>query len=347
MANPKSYKVRFIEPGIMSYQDQDQGVVLVSKEALDNMGPSFRNCPVIFVPEHHNDQDKETAFNFEDIGSNPAAGIVTTIPAWGDDGWQWVEMSVWDEDAQNAIEKGFSVSCAYEPDEDHTGGIWHELEYDREVVNGKYMHMAIVPRPRYEGSRILANSKGGPGMGLFGIKPKANAAMPAKPEPEKKPEAAAGGEQKPVLVNDDTSVDVNGTPVPLYELIEKYQMSQGASGGEAQTLTPEDEVSLPDGTKVKVADLIAAYGAGAEAADTLQNAEAPTDTKGEASVDEKKQLSNSASSVAKRQVNTALKNAASKDTGFDPRGEGMDTEADRLARGHARYSLPVKQGGKK
>jgi len=121
-------------------------------------------------------------------------------------------------------------------------------------------------------------------------------------------------------------------------------MSQGASGGEAQTLTPEDEVSLPDGTKVKVADLIAAYGGGAEAADPLNNAEEAQDTAGESAVDEKKQLSNSA---APRKVNTALKNAASKDTGFDPRGEGMDTEADRLARGHARYSLPVKQGGKK
>jgi hypothetical protein len=328
----------------MSYQDQDQGVVLVSKEALDNMGPSFRNCPVIFVPEHHNDQDKETAFNFEDIGSNPAAGIVTTIPAWGDDGWQWVEMSVWDEDAQNAIEKGFSVSCAYEPEEAHTGGIWHELEYDREVVNGKYMHMAIVPRPRYEGSRILANSKGGPGMGLFGIKPKANAAMPAKPEPEKKPEAAAGGEQKPVLVNDDTSVDVNGASVPLYKLIEAFMMKQGASGGEAQTLTPEDEVSLPDGTKVKVADLIAAYGGGAEAepADPLQNAETVQDVVAEKPNDEKKQLSNSAG----RKVNTALKNAAARGMDADPR-EGMDTQADRLARGHARYSIPVKQGGNK
>lgn len=337
MANPKSYRVRFIEPGIMSYQDQDQGVVLVSKEALDLMGPSFRNCPVIFVPEHHNDQDKDTAFNFEDIGSNPAAGIVTTIPTWGDDGWQWVEMSVWDEAAQNAIEKGFSVSCAYEPEEDPEGGVWHELDYDRAVVNGRYMHMAIVPRPRYEGSRILANSKGGP-MGLFGIKPKekVNAAPPAAPAKE------PDGDEKPVMLNDDAEVDVNGTPVPLHELMAAYMEKQGT--GEPAALADEDVVQLPDGQKVTIADLKASYSGGGEGGvEALENAEAPQDVTAAPVVDEKKQLSNSA---PKRVVNAALKNAASRGDATDPRGEGMDTQADRIARGSARYSLPVKQGGK-
>lgn len=327
---PKSYKVRFIEPGIMSYQDQDNGVVLVSKEALDRMGPSFRNCPVIFVPEHHNDQDKDTAFNFDDIGSNPAAGIVTTVPTWGDDGWQWVEMSVWDEEAQNAIERGFSVSCAYEPEEDPTGGIWHELEYDREIVDGKYMHMAIVPRPRYEGSRILANSKGGPSMGLFGIKKKEPEVMPNVAAPEEKPDA---------MLNDDAEVDVNGTPVPLHELMAAYMEKQGT--GEPESLSDDDVVQLPDGQKVSIAELKASYSGGE--AEPLENAEAPQDTVAEPVVDEKKQLSNSA---PVRKVNAALKNAASKASAFDPRGEGMDTQASRIARGKARYSLPVKQGGK-
>lgn len=319
----------------MSYQDQGQGVVLVSKEALDLMAPSFRNCPVIFVPEHHNDQDGATAFNFEDIGSNPAAGIVTTIPHWGEDGWQWVEMSVWDEDAQNAIEKGFSVSCAYEPEEDPSGGIWHELEYDRAVVNGRYMHMAIVPRPRYEGSRILANSKGGP-MGLFGIKPKekANAAPPAAPERE------PDGDEKPVMLNDDAEVDVNGTPVPLHELMAAYMEKQGT--GEPAALADDDVVQLPDGQKVTIADLKASYSGGG--GEPLENAEAPQDVTAEPVVDEKKQLSNSA--PKKRVVNAALKNAAARGDTADPRGEGMDTQADRIARGAARYSLPVKQGGK-
>lgn len=333
---PKSYKVRFIEPGIMSYADSGAGVVLVSKEALDKMASTFRNCPVIFVPEHHNDADKENSFNFENIGANQAAGIVTGVPFWGDDGWQWVELSVWDEDAQRAFdEQGYSVSCAYEPMQDNTGGIWHELPYDAEVVDGKYMHMAIVPKPRYEGSIVLANSKGGNALDFF---KKKNAAPPV---PEKKAVPLAGKETpeeekaEKAVVNDDTMIDVGGTPVPLHELVAKYEETKG---GGAMPIADEDEVGLSDGSRVTLAELKAAWGGGAGEGENLENAEAPQDVKGEAVVDEKKQLANSA--PAKKAVNSALKNAAGRDTGFNL-GDNIDSESKRLERGTARYSLPV------
>lgn len=336
---PKSYKVRFIEPGIMSYTDSGAGVVLVSKEALDKMAPTFRNCPVIFVPEHHNDADKENSFNFENIGANQASGIVTGLPFWGDDGWQWVEMSVWDEQAQHALDEGYSVSCAYEPMQDNTGGIWHELPYDAEVVDGKYMHMAIVPKPRYEGSMVLANSKGGNALNIF----KKKNAVPAEPE-KAKPFAGkeTPAEEKAELVNDDTMIDVNGTPVPLHELVAKYEESKG---GGAQPVADEDEIGLSDGSKVTLAELKAAYGAGGgSGGENLENAEEPQDTKGEPVVDEKKQLANSA--PAKKTVNAALKNAASKEGGMSL-GDNIDSESKRLERGTARYSLPVSgRGGK-
>lgn len=351
---PKAYKFRFIEPGIISYADQNLGIVLVSKEALDNMAPSFKGCPVIFVPEHHDDSDKETAFNFEDLGANPPSGIVSGTPYWGDDGWQWVDGLIWDEGAISAIDtQDYNVSCAYMPEETSDGGIWHELDYDSAVVNGKYMHMAIVPRPRYEGSRILANSKGGlKNMGLFGIKPKdkTNAAPPAPPKaapaaPAKEPDGDEGGSEKPVMVNDDAEVDVNGTPVPLHELIAAYMESQG---GAPAALADEDTVQLPDGTKVTVADLKAAYGAGGESAgapeepeESMTNAEAPTDTNAELPNQVKKN-----SAPAKRTVNAALRNAAgrSEDNSFV---NDVDSETNRLARGSARYTIPAKNGGNK
>jgi hypothetical protein len=341
MAGPKSFKTRFIEPGIVSYDDQEAGTVLVSKEALDLMAPTFRGCPVIFVPEHHNDTDKETAFDFGDVEAEKAQGVVSGMPYWGDDGWQWVDLLVWDQDAIKAIEKGFSVSCAYIVDETGEGGEWHQIPYDESVTNGHYMHMAIVPRPRYEGSQILANSKGGHKVALF--KPKKNA-MPV--EPEKKP---VEEKDEGMLMNDDTSVDVNGTPVPLYELIEAYKMKMGAGNTPSQ-LTPEDTVEVEGFGSVKVADLIAAYGPGGEGAgeeEPLENAEPPQDVTGEKPVDEKKQMSNAAPAKPEpRKVNPALKNAAKKtEGGFDPRGE-VDSETKRLERGRTRYTLPVKNGGK-
>lgn len=340
---PKSYKAKFIEPGIISYNDSGAGTVLVSRDALDRMAPTFKGCPVIFIPEHHDESDKDTAFNFDDVGANPPSGIVSGAPYWGDDGWQWVDMLIWDDSAVENIDKGFSVSCAYTPNETAEGGKWHELLYDEEVLNGEYMHMAIVPRPRYEGSQILANSKGGPSVALFGIgKKNAEPAAPAaKPEP-----ALPKKEEEPkAMLNDDATVDVNGTPVPLYELIEKYQMSKG-SGNVPQALTPEDEVALPDGSKVKVSELIAVYGAGEGAEEPMANAEPPQDVKAEPAVDEARQVrANAAPAKPKPQVNQALKNAVNK-SGDPGQIGGIDSEATRLDRGKARYSIPVKQGGK-
>jgi hypothetical protein len=249
-------------------------------------------------------------------------------------------MLVWDEAAAENIDNGFSVSCAYLVDDTAPGGKWHDLLYDEEITNGHYMHMAIVPRPRYEGSQILANSKGG-AMALFGFGGKKDNAVPPAAPVEKKPE-----EQKPEMLNADATVDVNGTPVPLYELIEKYQMSKG-SGNVPPALTPEDEVALPDGSKVKVSELIAVYGAGEGAEEApMENAEAPQDVKGEAPNDEARQMrANSKPEPKKPVVNAALKNAASKGGDFGQPG-GIDSEATRIERGKARYSLPVKQGGK-
>ena len=336
MAEPKSYKTRFIEPGIMSYEDKEQGVVLVSKETLDRMAASFRNKPVIFIPEMHDNSDEKTAFNFDDLSANPASGIITGIPYWGDDGWQWVEMSVWDEAAQEALDSGYSVSCAYDADEDDTGGIWHEIPYTSEVTDGKYMHMAIVPKPRYEGSRVLANSKGD----ALNIFKKKNA---APPEPEKKAVPLAGketpAEEKAELMNDDTMVDVNGTPVPLHELVSNYEEKNGA--GAQSPLADEDEVALSDGTKVTLADLKAAYAGGgseAPAEEVKANAESPTDTVAAPVTDETKQRANSA---APRTVNAKLKNAAS-ESGYV--ADKIETQAGRLENGRTRYSLPVKGG---
>jgi hypothetical protein len=339
---PKSYRCKFIEPGIISYTDSDQGTVLVSKDALDRMAATFRNCPVIFVPEHHNDADKENAFNFYDTSANPASGIVAGIPYWGDDGWQYVDISVWDEEAQRAIESGFSVSCAYEVDETGEAGEWHQIPYDQEITNGHYLHMAIVPRPRYEGSQILANSKGGHNMALFGIKPKSkeNAIPPAVVE--KKPD-----EGKKML-NDDATIDVDGVQVPVHEMI---SLAEEYLGIGTQAPKDEDQLSLSDGSTKTVAELKEIYrkasasvGEEAEPAEpAMENAEAPTDTPAEDPNDPKK-MNNAA--PAKKTVNTALRNAALNPDGEHP-GRGIETEANRLERGKNRYTIPVKNGGTK
>jgi hypothetical protein len=350
MGVPKSYKIRFIEPGIISYNDSGAGVVFVSREALDRMAPSFRNCPVIFVPESHDDSDASTAFNFDDVAATPASGIVAGVPYWGDDGWMWADISVWDEEAQAAIAGGFNVSCAYKPTEETDGGEWHSIPYDVELGNGKYEHLAIVKRPRYEGSRILANSKGGHSVAINIFRKRENAAPVAPPIPPKKPEAAPAA---PAMVKNEADPGTvvmlpSGGQATLAELIAAYKATP-----EAQEPLDMDDMVDVDGQQVQVSELVAAFeagkGAGAEtpaAPEVAENAEAPTDAPAEPVVDTAKQgTARTNSAPVRRTVNVALRNAAAQ-PGETAGEDHPETRTERLDRGASRYSKAVSQGGK-
>lgn len=330
--NPKSYKCRFIEPGIISYEDTSAGgIVFVGKPALDTMASTFKGCPVICVPEQHNEAAPEVSFNADVPDDLKPVGIVSGIPYWGDDGWQWVDFLVWDEGtAANIDKKGYSVSCAYLPTGTaERGGTWHQIDYDEEITDGKYLHLAIVPTPRYEGSRILANSIGG--KMKFKLFPKKNAAPAAIPEKDFTPKMENAEELDP-----STIVQLeDGSEVTLAALMEAYKASKApaADGEESAMLNAEDEVDV-DGEKVKVGDMINAYTAGC----AKKNAEVPQD---EQAAEEGLPKEN----ASKPRVNAALKNAASKYFVMDR--EMPKTREDRIAEGRARYSKTVPQGGTK
>jgi len=342
-AVPKSYRAKFIEPGIISYEDSNDGVVFVSKDALDRMAPTFKGCPVIFVPELHNDSEPETAFNFGNA-VDQAQGIVSSDPEWEDDGWQHVNLLVWDPGAQKAIENGYSVSCAYRPTEEGPGGEYHNISYDAEMKNGEYMHMAIVPKPRYEGSAIRANAKGVKNMKLKLFRKNAE---PVAPKPAEK-EKMVPLEGDPQVVNaDDTMVQLpDGSQASLSELIAAYKES-----GAEEPLDMDDMVDV-DGRQVAVSELVAAYqsksgGTSAPSAgdDQMENADPPTDTPAQDVVDTDAQ-GPGVRSNGKRMVNSAVRSAAQK-TSEDIGIERPETRHDRLERGNARYSRKVAQGGTK
>lgn len=151
---PKEYDCRFIEPGLINYDDMGAGTALVRREALDKMSNSFKGRPVLFKKH-----GEATPDNFEDI----ACGIVNEVYFNAADSWYHAKFFVWDDETKAGIESGkFSVSCAYVPSETNmTGGIYNNLNYDMEVMNGEYTHLAIVENPRYNGAKIFVNSKGG------------------------------------------------------------------------------------------------------------------------------------------------------------------------------------------
>lgn len=143
----RPFKSRFIQAGIAGYPKQF-GNVLITKETLDKFVNTLVDKPVII---NHKDEIKK-----ED-----EVGKVTKVWFNSEDGWFWCEGYLTDETAINLIkDKGWSVSCSYDVLLlDDEGGTENNIKYDKEFLNGKFTHLAIVENPRYERANIVVNSK--------------------------------------------------------------------------------------------------------------------------------------------------------------------------------------------
>ncbi len=71
------------------------------------------------------------------------------------DGKHWVEFLVTTQEGLDALRRGWKLSNAYTPTSKTIGGMWHGLDYDEEVTDGAYDHLAIVENPRYAESKVL------------------------------------------------------------------------------------------------------------------------------------------------------------------------------------------------
>lgn len=143
----RHFKSRFIQPGLAGYPGQ-YGNALIKKENLDKFVYTLRNKPVII---NHKDEieEKDKVGEVFNVWFNP------------DDGWYWCDGIITDVTAQNLIQdKGWSVSCSYNfTSYNDDGGTENNVPYDIEFLDGEFMHLAIVDKPRYEGANIVMNAK--------------------------------------------------------------------------------------------------------------------------------------------------------------------------------------------
>ena len=343
------YRTRFIEPGIISYEDVDMGIVFVGQPALDRMRKTFIGKPVV-TGAHYDPEN----------GEEFAMGVVTDVGH--EDGWDFADLMIFDEETRQRLDiEGYGVSCAYVPTETAGPGKYHGIEFDAEVLDGTYTHMAIVDSPRYEGSLIYLNSKKEPKrMAIFklkaGKKPGAKPAEELKVASEELKNAQAKVNKltnaDSAVTNDGDGGDMddayveldNGDRVPLSEMISAYK-------DRANMVSMDDEIEMDNGEKVPMKELYDAYTARGK----KTNAEKPTDTAAEKVVDESKQERGLANSTKTKDAGkngkdgkktenfTKVENAASQ-TG-DTKSI-IETVEDRLARGKARYSRTVAGGAK-
>jgi len=328
---PKRYRTLHITPGVVDYTDGDQReTVLVKKQALDKMNPSFLGKPVFnFI---HKVIEPEVAFNFTGEESEKhAVGVISDVGYDVESGYFFADMMIWDEETQDNISKGYGVSNAYIP-EAGPGGTYNNVPYDEEVTGGEYHHMAIVKEPRYGDVRIFENSKKGKRMfKIFRKKAAEDMKKNADPPADEKKK-----DEEMELNSDSVLVDEEGSEFPLSEMIESYK-NENKEGGEDSkaTLNMEDTVDI-DGKKVSVKDLYDNFCA-------KKNAEPATDTPLEDVVDPDLKK-NSADEKDKPNDNfKKLKINATKSA--EPEKITINTERSRIDVGKARYGSPVKNEG--
>lgn len=144
----RKFVSRFIEAGVAHYQDF--GDVLITKETLDRFIHTMVGCPVII--QHKEITDKNA--------DKERVGVVSNVFYSNSDGWYYCEGIIWNKQAIDLVKnQGWSVSCTYDFVSDNQEKTHNGKKIDMEFIDGNFLHLALVPNPRYERANIVINSK--------------------------------------------------------------------------------------------------------------------------------------------------------------------------------------------
>ena len=144
----RHFTSRFIEAGVAHYEQF--GDVLITKETLDKFIHSMVGCPVIIK---HKDITDENA-------DKERVGVVSRVWFNEFDGWYWCDGIIWDKQAIDLVKnQGWNVSCTYDFESDKQPKTHNGKKVDMEFTDGEFLHLALVPNPRYERANIVINSK--------------------------------------------------------------------------------------------------------------------------------------------------------------------------------------------
>jgi len=307
----KTYSARFLEAGVVRYGDE---MVLIRNENLMNIAYSFKGIPVIIG---HQNLDNE---NIENL----AVGYISKV-YMESDGWAWCDFNITNEKAKNLIENGYSVSCAYIPTKTGTGGIYHNISYGEEIIEGKAMHIALVSNPRYEDALIIENSlKEKKKMKIFKF--------------GKKEEVKNSAEEIQEEELQNSFIDIDGEKVPVSKLIEVYNEVQESK--KEKLLDANDEIIINDnGDKVKVSELVNAY----KEKDKMKKTKEEEDTEEEKKkmMAKKKEEKKNSNEDSEKDFNE-LKNARTKAEVENSKKavETYKSSAEKYKEGEKRYGSP-------
>ena len=141
----KTYRVSgFLEPGVVKFGDKNL-MIYISQKTIDRYSHRLKGKPV-------------TIGHIAGITASNAqqhsVGDVAVCDKPGD-----CVVTIKDEEADKKISGGERFSCCWTPVKWGPGGTWHNIPYDKELLEMDFTHLAIVPDPRYENVEVFMNSK--------------------------------------------------------------------------------------------------------------------------------------------------------------------------------------------
>jgi hypothetical protein len=256
----EEFEVEILEPGLVSYVDEDKGVWLYTSEFISAYLKTLlgKSLTINHIPDADKDGSQTTAH-----------GIVSEInPEMSPDGKYRGKVLAWTPQAKEYCKKGFGVSVGVgDVTYDNTPGTWHGLDYSAKLVAAEFTHLALTDKPRLEGMSVLVNSKE---ARLYNSK---EGVMKFKVWLKK----MADGLKNSL---DGSAVEIDGKQVSIKELVDTYEAEQAeiAAKKEAEGKEVLENASLKFGEKeYKVADLVNCYKAkglkNAEAEETAKKAQ--------------------------------------------------------------------------
>lgn len=160
MEGIKFYKRAFISPGVVSYEDNNEGILLLQKDTIEKALNTFKNKPVILTHEGIDERGKVIDCYYDN-----------------DTGYFICIFYVDNPYVQNLLDnEGYAVSCTYDCLEYGNAGIYHNIPYDEEATDIVFKNLAIVEKPRYQEAKEYINGiggdceNGGKGSGVKGHK---------------------------------------------------------------------------------------------------------------------------------------------------------------------------------
>lgn len=236
---PKTYTCKFLEQGLVDYADMNLGRLLLRKETIDNMIPSFIDKPVVIK---HKEVSPD---NFQDI----AVGYIKNIYFNSTDGWYYADCLITHDEGHQLINDGCGTSCAYKVNQIISGGKYHNIDYKGEIVAGVGEHLALVSNPRYEECMMMVNDK--PAY-LYNEKTFLNRTTLKNQQEDNKMRFNFFGKKDDKGFKGDTLVDLgNGKKAKLADII-AFQNSLE----DKHEIEGTQEIELSNGKKITLEDAV-------------------------------------------------------------------------------------------